>query len=68
VVVPEIVTNKLLLATACVGTVPQARSTSVIAPEVPDEAVTVALPKSFSVILSTSAYNPLTLSSHTLLS
>lgn len=67
-VVPETVTNKLLLATACVGTVPQARSTSVIAPEVPDEAVTVATPKSAVVILSTSAYNPLTLSSHTLLS
>jgi len=68
VVVPEIVTNKLLLATACVGTVPQARATSVRAPEVPDEAATTALPKSFSVILSTSAYKPLTLSSHTLLS
>jgi len=33
---------------------------------VPDEAVTVDLPKSFSVTLSTSAYKALTLSSHTL--
>jgi len=58
----------LLVAIACVGRVPQARSTSVIAPEVPEEAATVDLPKSFSVILSTSAYKALTLSSHTLLS
>jgi hypothetical protein len=57
----------LLVATAAVGTVPQARVTSVIAPLVPEEAVTTEVPKSF-VTLSTSAYKALTLSNQILLS
>jgi len=56
------------VATACVGTVPQASFTSVIAPVVPEEAATTDLPKLASVSLSTSAYKALTLSSHILLS
>lgn len=58
----------LLVATAAVGTVPQARVTSVIAPVAPEEAVTTEVPKSFVVILSTSAYKALTLSNQILLS
>jgi len=54
------------VATAAVGTVPQAIVASVIAPVVPEEAVITALPKSFSVILLTSASKALTLSNQTL--
>jgi len=56
VVVPARVTLVYVVATVAAGSVPQARATSVIAPVVPEEAVTVDLPKSFSVTLSTSAY------------
>jgi len=54
--------------TACVGTVPQARATSVIAPVFPEEAATTDVPKVSLVILSTSAYKAVTLESHTELS
>jgi len=54
--------------TACVGTVPQARATSVIAPVFPEEAATTDVPKVSLVILSTSAYKAVTLASHTELS